>query len=173
MKIVIMGYSGAGKSTLARWFADYYGIPCLYLDCVNFKENWQMRDREEGRQMVADFMKQDSWVIDGNYSEFHQAERIDNADLVVILQYSRIACIKGVFGRYFTYRCKTRESIADGCAEKIDPEFFWWVIHKQYSKEKKDKFRSIKSKYPEKTHIIKSRRELNAFLENVIITSRR
>lgn len=36
MKIVIMGYSGAGKSTLARWFADYYGIPCLYLDRVNF-----------------------------------------------------------------------------------------------------------------------------------------
>ena len=57
--------------------------------------------------------------------------------------------------------------------KKIDPEFFWWVIHKQYSKEKKDKFRSIKSKYPEKTHIIKSRRELNVFLENVIITSRR
>ena len=47
MKIAVMGYSGSGKSTLAKQLAAHYGIPLLYLDAVNFKENWQLRDREE------------------------------------------------------------------------------------------------------------------------------
>lgn len=77
MKIAIMGFSGSGKSTLAKQLAVHYGIPLLYLDTVNFEENWQIRDREEGKNIVADFMQNDNWVIDGNYSEFYQKERIE------------------------------------------------------------------------------------------------
>ena len=68
MKIAVMGYSGSGKSTLTKQLAAHYGIPLLYLDAVNFKENWQLRDREECRKIVADFMQNENWVIDGNYS---------------------------------------------------------------------------------------------------------
>lgn len=169
MKIAIMGHSGAGKSTLARWFSDYYDIPCLYLDTVNFKANWQERDREECRQIVGKFMEQESWVIDGNYSEFYQAERVQSADLIVILDYSRIACIKGVFGRYFANKGKTRESMADGCAERIDFEFFCWIMFRQYSVKRAKRFRRIKKSYPDKTHIFKLRSQLNEFLENDIM----
>jgi len=70
MKIAVMGHSGVGKSTLAKTLSLYYDIPVLYLDTVNFKENWQERDREECRQIVAEFMTQNSWVIDGNYRDF-------------------------------------------------------------------------------------------------------
>lgn len=165
MKIAVMGYSGAGKSTLAKLLSKRLNIPLLYLDCVNFEENWKLRDREEGRRIVSDFMKQESWVIDGNYSEFYQAERIQKADLVLILQYSRIACIKGVFGRYFANKGKSRESIADGCAERIDFEFFNWVLWRQYSLKKIIRFRNYKKKYPDKVYIFKSRKELNRFLK--------
>lgn len=57
MKIAVMGFSGSGKSTLAKQLAGHYGIPLLYLDTVNFSENWQLRDREEGKRLVAHFMK--------------------------------------------------------------------------------------------------------------------
>ncbi len=164
MKIAVMGYSGAGKSTLAKLLSDSFNIPLLYLDCVNFEENWRLRDRNECRRIAADFMKQESWVIDGNYSEFYQAERLEEADLVLILRYSRFACIKGVFGRYFANKGKARESIADGCAEKIDFEFFNWIMWRQYSLKKIRHFNSIKNKYPDKTHIFKSRKELNIYL---------
>ncbi len=47
MKITVMGFSGSGKSTLAKQLSEFYDIPLLYLDCVNFEENWVERDREE------------------------------------------------------------------------------------------------------------------------------
>lgn len=167
MKIAIMGHSGAGKSTLAKRLSLYFDIPLLYLDTANFKENWQVRDRDECRQIVADFMMQDSWVIDGNYSEFYQDERLQAADLIIILNYSRIVCIKGAFGRCFAYKGRARESMAQGCNERIDFEFFCWIIFRQYSVKRALRFRAIKKRYPDKTHIIKWRRQLNEFLESV------
>ena len=36
MKIAIIGYSGSGKSTLARKLSDFYNVPILHLDTVEF-----------------------------------------------------------------------------------------------------------------------------------------
>lgn len=167
MKIAIMGFSGSGKSTLAKYLSEFYSIPLLYLDCVNFKENWELRNRDECREIVAEFMKNESWVIDGNYSEFYQQERISQADIIIILQYNRFVCIHGAFKRNIDYKGKVRESISSGCMERMDPEFFLWIIYKQYSKARKQKFRSIKNKYPDKTIILKSRKQLSDYLDNL------
>lgn len=167
MKIAILGFSGSGKSTLAKQLAELYGIPLLYLDTVNFEENWQLRDREEGKKIVADFMRNESWVIDGNYSEFHQKERLQDADMIIILCYNRFVCMKQAFRRNFEYRGKVRESIGNGCIERMNPDFFWWLIWKQYSKKRKTKFASIKAKYPDKTYLLKSRKELDVFLKTL------
>ena len=99
MKIAIMGFSGSGKSTLAKQLSELYGIPLLSLDCVNFRENWAERDRDECKKMVNTFMQNESWVIDGNYREMLQAERLEQADKIIILQYNRFVCMKGAFKR--------------------------------------------------------------------------
>ncbi|EPZ58560.1 ATPase associated with various cellular activities family protein [[Clostridium] sordellii ATCC 9714] len=70
MKIAIIGYSGSGKSTLAKQLSTYYKIPVLFLDKVKFLPNWVDRGLDDSRLMVQDFMKNDSWVIDGNYRDF-------------------------------------------------------------------------------------------------------
>ena len=164
MKIAVMGFSGSGKSTLAKQLAGHYGIPLLYLDTVNFSENWQLRDREEGRRLVAHFMKNESWVIDGNYSEFYQFERLSQADIIIILCFNRFVCMKQAFGRYAAYKGRVRESMSSGCTERMDPQFFLALIYKQYSKARKAEFASIKAKYPDKTHLFKSKKQLKAFL---------
>ena len=162
-----MGFSGSGKSTLARQLSEYYDIPLLYLDCVNFEENWALRDREECRKMVKAFMQNESWVIDGNYREMYQAERLEQADKIIILQYNRFVCMKGAFKRKHDYKGKVRESMADGCMERMDLWFFTWIIFKQYSIIRKKRFKSIKKKYPDKAVILKSRKQLNAYLQNL------
>ena len=167
MKIAVMGFSGSGKSTLAKQLSEFYDIPLLYLDCVNFKENWAERDREECKKMVNVFMQNESWVIDGNYSEMYQAERLEQADRIIILLYNRLVCMKGAFKRNRDYKGKVRESMADGCTERMDFWFFTWLVYKQYSKERKNKFESIKAKYPDKAVICKSRKQLNTYLENL------
>ena len=79
---VLLGPSGSGKSTLAREIGKRYGLPVLHLDTVQFEPGWQVRDREEGRQIVRTFLAEhpDGWVIDGNYTGFYQQERLEAAD---------------------------------------------------------------------------------------------
>ena len=169
MKIAVLGFSGSGKSTLAKQLSEYYHIPLLYLDCVNFEENWALRDREECGEITAGFMQNESWVIDGNYNSdgFYQAERLEAADKIIILQYNRFVCMKGAFKRNIEYKGKVRESMADGCFERMDTWFFLWVILNQYSRKRKKHFRNIKEKYPDKTLILKSRKELQLYLEDI------
>ena len=88
MKIAVIGYSGSGKSTLSRQLGEVYGIPVLHLDTVQFCADWQERDREEARAMVAAFMQRDAWVIDGNYRGFFQEERLGQADRILFLNVS-------------------------------------------------------------------------------------
>jgi len=84
MKIAIIGYSGSGKSTLAKKLSQKYNCPILYLDTVNFEPNWVERDREVAKSMVAAFMENESWVIDGNYIEFYQERRLEEEKLIYL-----------------------------------------------------------------------------------------
>lgn len=129
MKTAICGYSGSGKSTLARRIGEIEQVPVLYLDTVQFVANWQERDRDEARSIVRAFMKQENWVIDGNYTNFFYQERMEAADRILILVFNRFTCLYRAFKRYFRYRNQTRESMAEGCKEKnrfgvcaMDPE---------------------------------------------------
>ncbi len=168
MKIAVLGFSGSGKSTLAKQFSEYYHIPLLYLDCINFEENWKLRDRDICRKLTAEFMQNESWVIDGNYSGFYQAERLAEADKIIILQYNRFVCMKGAFKRNTEYKGKVRESMADGCFERMDMWFFLWVVFNQYSGKRKRHYKKIKKTYPDKTVIFKSRKQLRLYLDSVL-----
>lgn len=168
MKIAILGYSGSGKSTLARWLGDYYKIPILFLDTVQFLPNWVERDRDEGRLIVHDFMKKNSsWVIDGNYSDFSQRERLEQADKIVFMNFPRRVCIYRAFKRYLQYKNTTRESMAKGCTEKIDLEFTWWILHDGRTREKRKHYREIEMEFREKIVVLKNKREVELFKKNI------
>ena len=48
METAIIGYSGSGKSVLANYLSGLYGPPpALYLDKVEFVENWKFCDQEQ------------------------------------------------------------------------------------------------------------------------------
>ena len=65
MKIIIIGYSGSGKSTLTTKLAQYYSIPKLHLDMLQFLPNWEMSDRSWMQEQVKTFLNENlSWVID-------------------------------------------------------------------------------------------------------------
>ena len=75
--------------------------------------------------------------------------------------------MRQAFRRKREYKGRSRESITKGCNEKLDLEFFLWLVYKQYSTARKEKFRAIQAKYPDKTHVFRSRKELNAFLNEL------
>lgn len=164
MKIAIIGYSGSGKSTLAKMLAEWAGCEPLYLDTVQFLPNWVERDRAEAREIVRQTMEKSAWVIDGNYRSFLFEERITDADEIVFMNYPRGICLWRAIKRYWEFRGKTRASIADGCIEKLDREFVWWILYKGRTKERAGWFWDAVRRYPEKSVVIRNDRELGAYL---------
>lgn len=170
MKIAVMGYSGSGKSTLTQRISEYYRIPALHLDQIQFESGWKERDRETARAMVRSFMEGTDWVIDGNYRSFYAEERLEAADQIVYLKFSRISCLSRVIRRYRRYKGAVRESMAEGCPEKLDRAFIWWVLYEGRTRKRRAEFKMLLQPYGDKLTILKNQRQLNAFTAALLQT---
>ncbi len=138
----------------------------MYLDTVHFEENWKER-KKDALNMVLEFMKKDSWVMDGNYSNFLRKERLKQADYIIFLNFSRVNCLFRAFKRYFNNRNTVRESMAKGCIEKFDKEFILRFLRDERTKERKQHFESIVKQYKTKTVVIENQREMDKFKSNL------
>ncbi len=162
MKIQVNGYSGSGKSTFAKRLSEYYRIPLLHMDTAHFKENWEENDKEIFLNKVLDVFNQDSWVIDGNYSKI-VPQRYDECDMLFFFNFNRFKALYGALKRYFKYRNQERESMAKGCKEKFDWDFFKWIMWEGRNKKHKNFYKMILNKCP--NHIIfRNRRQVNKYL---------
>ena len=167
MKIAIIGYSGSGKSTLAKKLSEIYNCPLLYLDTIQFKANWTVRDLDEGCLMVEKFLKNDSWVIDGNYKKFFQEKRLEEVDKIIFMNFPRRICFPQAFKRYLHYKNKTRESMADGCNEKFDLEFIKWLLFEGRKKSIKNHYNEICKCYKDKITIFRNNKDVENFLASL------
>lgn len=166
MKIAIIGYSGSGKSTLAKRLAQQLGIEPLYLDRVHFLPGWKERDQESAREIVWTEMQKPDWVIDGNYTHMHRKERLRDADEIIFLGYPRILCLIRALKRNKEFRGSARESVADGCIERMNWEFAWWILYKGRTSAHIRAYRDIVRQYPNKTAVIRSDRALEQYLQD-------
>lgn len=169
MKVAIMGYSGAGKSTLAAQVGETLHCPVLHLDRVHWLPGWQERESEEAREIVLEFMQQDAWVIDGNYGDLHRDSRMAEADLIVLLLFSRWLCLWRAVMRYRSYRGRSRESMTEGCEEKIDWEFVRWILWDGRNRARRAFYRTVTRSYADKTVVLKTRKEVALFLQSIQI----
>lgn len=166
MKIAILGYSGSGKSTTARILGEKYNLPVLFLDTVQFMENWQERPVDESKRIVAQFMAANNgWVIDGNYKALLQKERLEQADKIIFFNFNRFTCFCRAFSRYMKYKGNTRPDMARGCNEKFDREFAKWILWEGRTAKRKKAYADMCKKYADKVTIIRNQKQLDKFLE--------
>lgn len=66
-KIIVIGSPGAGKSTFARKLRDKTGLPLHYLDAIWRRSDKTNITRDEFDSKLADILKTDEWIVDGNY----------------------------------------------------------------------------------------------------------
>ena len=163
MKIAVIGYSGSGKSTLSKELSVRYQLPLLYLDSVHFLPGWVEREDGEAKRIVKRFLEQKNWVIDGNYLGLCGRRKLREADIVIFLKFSRLSCLFRILKRFLKNRRKTRESMAEGCQEKLDPEFLLWVLWNGRTRKAARLYRLAAGRYPEKILVIRNQRQLTAF----------
>ena len=165
MKIIIIGYSGSGKSTLTTKLAQYYSIPKLHLDMLQFLHNWEMSDRSWMQEQVKTFLNENlSLVIDGNYSSCCYEERMEQADQIIFLNFSRWDCLLRAAKRYSKNRGKVRGSMAQGCSEKFDWEFIRWILLDGRTANIRKRYEKLQKMYPYKFIVLHNQKELDNFL---------
>lgn len=160
MKLAVMGYSGSGKSTLTNTLAKIYRIPALYLDQVRFDTGWKERDTQASLALVEETLESE-WVIDGNYREFFYKERLEQADRIYLLLFSRWRCLARVIKRTLRYYGKVRPDMAEGCPEKFDVAFIWWILYEGRTRSRRQAFQQIVTMYPDKVVVIHTQKQLD------------
>jgi len=126
-RILILGCSGAGKSTLARSLHKELDLPIIHLDQHYWKPNWIESTKAEWTAKVAELIKDDEWIMDGNYGGTLDM-RIERADTIIFKDASTFTCLYRVIRRIFKYRGQVRPDMTEGCIERFDLEFFHYVL---------------------------------------------
>lgn len=165
-KIAIIGHSGSGKSTLAAFLSEKYGLPLLHVDSIHFLPNWKEREREDELYIMRAFLDENSengWVIDGNYVKLEHERRMEEADLIIYLNFNRFTCFLRCFRRSRTYKNKVRPSIAPGCEERFDRAFQKWILIGGRTKPKLKRYADLVKRYGVKSVELKTQREVEKF----------
>jgi adenylate kinase family enzyme len=166
MRLLVVGYSSSGKSTFSKRLAKHYHIPVLHIDTIYFGPNWVERENHKVEEEIRDFMNQPSWVIDGQYRKLAQ-ERFDQADQIFIFDFNRFKCLYGAIKRRIKYHNQSRDTIADGCKERLNPSFIWWILCSGRTKKSKDLLKSYKTQYKDKVVVFKSRKQVDHYLKSI------
>ncbi|AYC30845.1 DNA topology modulation protein [Paenisporosarcina cavernae] len=125
-KILIVGSSGAGKSTLAKELSVKWNVPVIHLDVIYWQPGWVALPKKEFIAQLEKTLQNPEWIIDGNFDSTLEY-RLQYADTIIYLDYSKYVCLYRAFKRVWKYRGKTRPDMGKECPEKMDIEFFQWI----------------------------------------------
>lgn len=126
-RVMVIGPCGAGKSHAGRRIAERMQLPLVHMDQLGWKAGWVERSPEELHQLVEAAAAEERWLIEGNYgSTMHL--RLPRAELVVYLDYPISFCLARILRRWWQSRGRTRPDMAEGCEERLDPAFLWYVL---------------------------------------------
>ena len=162
-KVCIIGGSGTGKTTLAKNLGKELNLPVCHIDGIHHLENWQIRDKNERDKIILNKVLEDKWIIDGTYHNT-LLQRIQSADLVIYLDYSSLAQVKGIMTRFLKNHGKEKEEIP-GCNEQMSWKFFWWVVNWRKNR-RNDIIEKINQIDKSKILIFKNRKQLNKWYKS-------
>jgi len=161
-RISIIGGAGTGKTTLSNILSEKYNIPATHIDGIHHLKNWQVRDKAERDKIILNIVEKEKWIIDGTYKDTIK-QRLKKSDLIIWLDYSTFAQVKGILKRFLKNPGKEKPEIP-GCNERLNLEFLKYVIH--YRKKKRHfVVEAIESIDQSKVLIFTKQKDLNKWLK--------
>lgn len=167
-RVIVIGSGGSGKSTFARDLGERSGIDVIHLDREYWRPNWDAMPADEWQGTVAEMLKRDRWIMDGNFGGTREM-RMRAADTIIFLDLPRRVCLYRIFKRTIKYYGRSRPDMTEGCDERFDLEFVRWIWN--YPKTSRQRLFKELEKFPEKhVVILRSTNEVNEFLASVTNT---
>ncbi len=97
-RIIVIGSPGAGKSTFARKLREKTGLPLFYLDMLFHNPDRTTVSREVFDARLHEIIKQDKWIVDGNYQRTLPA-RFEACTDVFLFDLPLEQCLEGAAAR--------------------------------------------------------------------------
>lgn len=162
----MIGSGGAGKSTFARQLGEILKIKVIHLDALYWNPGWVKTPSEEWEKKQESLVKEESWIIDGNFSSSLDI-RMEEADTIIFLDFPRTLCLYRAIKRRIKYIGKSRPDMGKGCPEHIDIEFLKWIW--QFPVKTKPRIMDKIKKHSDgkNVYILKSPSEIKTFLQNL------
>ena len=163
-KILIIRCPSSGKSTLSKVLAKRLNLPILHLDRVYHIDNTHQISREELKEKIHEFIKEnDKFIIDGNYSAT-LAFRMQFATTIILLDFPTEICLSNIKAR--TKPGIVRDDIAPGFDNSIlEPEFVEFV--NSFNETRLPRIYSLIQEFNGNVYIIKSYDEMDSFLNSI------
>lgn len=161
MKIAVLGYAGAGKTYISDYIAEKKNIPVLHLDEIKWDKEWNPIDDSVALPVVSGFMAKDSWIIDGYYKYLLYDERLEQADMIVLLLLPRFTC-------FFRTVKRTKLRKKDGYKNDLNWWFVKFTLFGCRNKERRQTYADIIKKYKDKTVVLKTKRQVDEFMKRII-----
>ncbi|TNE37852.1 MAG: hypothetical protein EP347_07435 [Alphaproteobacteria bacterium] len=139
-RILILGPCGAGKSTLAASLGEALCLPVIHLDKLYWQPGWVESTPEDFSARLEAELKQPSWIVDGNYSNYLE-KRLKFSDTLIHLDYPRRIHVGRVIKRVLTKKGVVRPDMGPDCPEKFDWEFLVYTWN--FRREKTPKTRAL------------------------------
>lgn len=160
MKIAVLGYAGSGKTFLSDYISEKKNIPVLHLDSVKWNKEWKPIDDSVVLPQVSEFMTKEDWIIDGYYKYLFYDERLEQADMIILLLLPRLTC-------FYRAVMRTKSRRKDGYKNDLNWWFVKFTLFGCRNKERRQTYAEIADKYKNKTVILRTRRQVSEFMKSM------
>ena len=160
-RILVIGCPGAGKTYFSKKLKEITNIPVVHMDNLYWHEDKTSISKEELENKLLPYLKQDTWIIDGNYHDTLK-QRLKYATDVFFLKMPREQCIEGILERID----QPRDDIPWIETKKDAVELIEWTI--DYEKRTREAEENLLKQYKKvNVHILHSREEVNSYLNSL------
>ncbi len=158
MKIAVLGYAGSGKTYLSDYLSEKNNIPVLHLDELKWDKEWKPVDDSVVLPKVSEFMQKENWIIDGYYTYLMIDKRLEDADIIILLQLPRLTCFARALKRTSSRR-------KDGYKNDMNWWFVKFTLFGCRNKERRQYYDEIAEKYKNKTVVLKTIQQVEKFMK--------
>ena len=156
-KVIVIGCPGSGKSTFAKKLHSKTGLPLYHLDMLFWNSDKTHVTRELFDQRLDNVLKQDRWIIDGNYGRTLE-KRLIECDTVFLLDLPVSDCLSGAINRIG----KPRDDMP-WIEQEFDNEFKNQIVN--FPQKELPYIYELLNKYPQKELVIlNSRGQINLYI---------